>query len=157
MKKTLIIYFSYTGNTKKVAERIHTLKGYDIEALEPIVPYSKNYQEVVDAEEAKMKNEDTIELKPLSRSIEKYDRIIIGTPVWWYTCAPAVRTFLLENNFVGKEIVPIATNGGWLGHTIDDMQKYAKEAKIEKYLNLEFADTAMRKTNKELDAWIEML
>lgn len=157
MNDTLIVYFSYTGNTKKVVERIHALKGYDIEEIIPVEAYAKNYQEVVDAEEAKIGEEDTIDIQPLSVSLEKYKRIIIGTPVWWYTCAPAIRTFLLENHLSGKEIIPIVTHGGWLGHTIEDIQKYAKEATMRTYLDLEFADASMRKTQKELDNWIATL
>ena len=90
--KTLIVYYSYTNNTEKVAKRIAELKKYDILKLEPLIDYSTDYQKVVDEEEAKMDSEEIVELKPINIDLNQYDRIILGTPVWWYTMAPVVRS-----------------------------------------------------------------
>ncbi len=51
-----------------------------------------------------------------------YDIIAIGTPTWWHTMAPAVRSFLAQHDFAGKTAVPFMTNGGWPGHVIRDMK-----------------------------------
>ena len=47
--------------------------------------------------------------------ISSYDRVILGSPVWWYTFFPAMKTFLYENDLAGKEIWPFLINGGWIG------------------------------------------
>ena len=60
------------------------------------------------------------EIKPLNIDLGKYDEVILGTPVWWYTFAPAMHTFLKKNDLSGKTIYPFATNGGWIGHTFKD-------------------------------------
>ncbi len=62
------------------------------------------------------------ELKPLSVNVANYDVIAVGTPMWWYTMAPAVKTFLHSQDFSGKIVVPYMTNGGWPGHVIKDMK-----------------------------------
>lgn len=121
--KTLIVYYSYTNNTEKVAKKIAELKKYDILKLEPLVDYSTDYQKVVDEEEAKMDSEEIVELKPINVDLNQYDRIILGTPVWLYTMAPVVRSFLSSNNLNGKKVIAFITNGGWLGHTVNDIKK----------------------------------
>ena len=56
------------------------------------------------------------------QSVADYDVIAVGTPTWWYTMAPAVKTFLHGQNFAGKTVVPFMTNGGWPGRVIKDMK-----------------------------------
>lgn len=151
--KTLIVYYSYTNNTEKVAKRIAELKKYDILKLEPLVDYSTDYQKVVDEEEAKMDSEEIVELKPLNVDLNQYDRIILGTPVWWYTMAPVVRSFLSGNNLNGKKVIAFITNGGWLGHTVEDIKKYCE---IENYINLKFNSDKIQDEKFLLD-WIDNL
>lgn len=151
--KTLIVYYSYTNNTEKVAKRIAELKKYDILKLEPLVDYSTDYQKVVDEEEAKMDSEEIVELKPINVDLNQYDRIILGTPVWWYTMAPVVRSFLSGNNLNGKKVIAFITNGGWIGHTVEDIKKYCE---IENYINLKFNSDKIQ-DEKSLSDWINSL
>ena len=151
--KTLIVYYSYTNNTEKVAKRIAELKKYDILKLEPLVDYSTDYQKVVDEEEAKMDSEEIVELKPINVDLNQYDRIILGTPVWWYTMAPVVRSFLSGNNLNGKKVIAFITNGGWIGHTVEDIKKYCE---IENYINLKFNSDKIQ-NEKSLSDWINGL
>lgn len=151
--KTLIVYYSYTNNTEKVAKRIVELKKYDILKLEPLIDYSTDYQKVVDEEEAKMDSEEIVELKPINVDLNQYDRIILGTPVWWYTMAPVVRSFLSGNNLNGKKVIAFITNGGWIGHTVEDIKKYCE---IENYINLKFNSDKIQDEKFLLD-WIDNL
>ena len=151
--KTLIVYYSYTNNTEKVAKRIAELKKYDILKLEPLVDYSTDYQKVVDEEEAKMDSEEIVELKPINVDLNQYDRIILGTPVWWYTMAPVVRSFLSSNNLNGKKVIAFITNGGWLGQTVNDIKKYCE---VESYINLKFNGDKIQ-NEKSLSDWINSL
>ena len=151
--KTLIVYYSYTNNTEKVAKKIAELKKYDILKLEPLVDYSTDYQKVVDEEEAKMDSEEIVELKPINVDLNQYDRIILGTPVWWYTMAPVVRSFLSSNNLNGKKVIAFITNGGWLGHTVNDIKKYCE---VGSYINLKFNGDKIQ-DEKSLSDWINSL
>lgn len=82
--------------------------------LKPIKPYSTNYQEVVDDEQNSGANNIIPEIQKVDVNLSKYDKIIIGTPTWWYRPAPVVRAFLKNYDLSGKVIIPFSTNAGWL-------------------------------------------
>lgn len=110
--KMLVVYYSYGGNTEQIVNMIQKQKNCDVLKLEPLVPYTNDYQTLVDEEESKMEQEEVVELKPYEIDLSKYSKIVLGTPVWWYTIAPVIRTFLKQNDLSGKKIIPFATNGG---------------------------------------------
>jgi len=97
------------------------------------------------------------EIKPLSVNLGDYDTIIIGTPVWWYTYAPAVLTFLSEYDLSGKTIIPFVTNGGWIGHTIKDVEMVCKNAIITNEIDIRFDTDKMVMSVSDLDKWIAHL
>lgn len=90
--------------------------------LDTAVPYSGSYNDVVDQGQREVNAGFEPELKPLPINVADYDVIAVGTPTWWYTMAPAVKTFLHGQNFAGKTVVPFMTNGGWPGRVIKDMK-----------------------------------
>ena len=129
-KKVLVAYFSWSGNTKSVAEKIHSQVGGDIFKIEPVTPYPSDYNETAYGI-AKEHKDKGIHPPIKNTDVSSYDVIFVGTPAWWYTMAPPVMTFLSENNFEGKTIVPFVTHGGGGGYTIDkDMANLAKGAKV---------------------------
>ena len=90
--------------------------------------------------------------------ISDYDVIAVGTPTWWYTMAPAVRTFLHENDFSGKTVVPFMTNGGWPGHVIKDMKSFCKGAKAACDMQIQFDSTGGSKletSQDKINKWIQ--
>jgi flavodoxin len=140
--KTLVIYYSIScGNTKKIAEQIAAKLGADIARIETVVPYSGSYDDIVEQGQKEVESGYMPEIKPLGANIADYDRLIIGTPTWWYTMAPAVLTFLKNNDFTGKTVVPFQTHGGWKGHALADMGKVCKGAKIENGKDIRFDST----------------
>ena len=92
--KSLILYYSYRGNTQRIAERIHSAIGGDIARIDTVVPYTGSYDDVVAQGEREVKRGFLPELKAMDIDLDRYDTIVLGTPVWWYTCAPATRAFL---------------------------------------------------------------
>ena len=86
-----------------------------------------------------------------------YDVIVLGTPVWWYTFAPAVKTFLESNDFSQKTIFPFATNDGWIGHTFKDIAASCKAEEKGVTINLRFDGNAMRTPQSELNGWISAI
>ena len=106
--------------------------------IDTAVPYTGSYEEVADQGQREVKQGYEPELKPLGVSIAEYDVIAVGTPTWWYTMAPAVKTFLHGQNFTGKTVIPFMTNGGWPGHVIKDMKKACPGAEFACEMQVKF-------------------
>lgn len=163
--KTLVVYFSYTaGNTKRIAEKVSKALGADIVALEPEVPYSKDYDKVVEQGEEEVKSGYRPKLKPLGVNLNDYSRIIVGSPTWWYAPAPVVMSFLDGHDLHGKTVIPFMTNAGWPGHVIKDMTGAAERngAKVAKSHEFRFSASASHRSEMttpeaELDKWIDSL
>ena len=129
MKKVLTVYYSWSnGNTETIAKMLHEKIGGDIVRIDTVVPYEGSYEDVVNQGQEEVNCGYEPEIKPLGVNISDYDVIALGTPTWWYTMAPAVRTFLHGNSFEGKTVIPFMTNGGWPGHVIKDMKALCKGA-----------------------------
>ncbi|MDO4345307.1 MAG: flavodoxin [Eubacteriales bacterium] len=153
--KTLILYYSYLGNTKRIAEMIQKEIGGDMARIETVVPYDSDYNKVVNQGQDEVNRGYMPKLKPLDVRFEDYDRIILGTPVWWYTFAPAMHTFLANHDFSGKTVYPFVTNGGWIGHTPKDIAAACKGAKIERGINIKFDEDQLRTSETEIRKWIQ--
>ena len=129
-KKILVAFYSHSGHTKSVAEKIKELTDADIFEIEPQKEYSNNYNEVVNQAKIEKENNTKPELIDLG-DISEYDIIFVGTPVWWYTMASPVRTYLSEHNWNNKIIVPFCTHGGGgASNTYTDLQNLSKNAEV---------------------------
>lgn len=152
-KKVLVAYYSYSGNTKAVAKKIQSVIGGDLFEISPAKEYPKDYNTVV--EQAKIEKQDDIRPELTDKgNVTDYDIIFVGTPVWWYTMASPVKTFLASNNFKGKIVVPFCTQGGGgESSTYTDMQKLVQNAKVlEGYTSYE--DSA---NTEDIKKWINNL
>lgn len=78
--KSLILYYSYRGNTQHIAERIHAAIGGDIARIDTVVPYTGSYDDVVAQGEREVKQGFLPELKPMDIDLNRYDTIVLGTP-----------------------------------------------------------------------------
>lgn len=161
MGKMLVVYYSWSnGNTKKIAEQLAKAKNADIARIETAKPYKGTHNEVVSQGQREVEEGFKPELKPLDKNLSDYDVIAVGTPTWWYTMAPAVKTFLEDNDFSGKTVIPFMTNGGWPGHVIKDMTAAVKGAKVEHAMEIQFDSTGGDRqvtSQKDVDRWIESI
>lgn len=157
--KKLVVYFSYTGNTKKIVQMIKEKLDCDILELSPVIPYSSNYQTVVDETKENLQTRETPKINDININLDNYEKIIIGTPVWWYTITPVIRTFLTKYDLSGKIVYPFATNAGWLGHTFDEIEDLCPNSKIEKGMNIIFESYSSNLKTKEeaINEWINRL
>ncbi|RAI15796.1 MAG: flavodoxin [Candidatus Melainabacteria bacterium] len=155
-KRILIAYFSWSGNTKYIAEKIHNTTGGDMFRIETVASYPEDYNETAYGIAKKQHEEGTKpELKD-NGDVSGYDVIFVGTPAWWYEMAPAVKTFLTENNFEGKTIVPFITHGGGGKYTIaEDIGKLAKGAKVLKPFVV--ANRGGSNVQSDIDNWLKDL
>lgn len=130
-KKALVVYYSYTGNTRTLAEQIRQSVAGDIFELQPATPYSSDYDAVVNQGKKEVESGYKPLLKEKVANLSSYDVIFVGTPIWWYTIAPPVATFLAETDLAGKKIIPFYTHGGYgAGHSLQDIKKFAPKAQV---------------------------
>lgn len=156
MNKKLIVYFSYTGNTRKIANMIKDKLNCDILELKPVEPYNTDYQKVVDEEQNLEGSNHLREYQDINVNLNDYDTIILGTPVWWYRETPVIRTFLKENDLSNKIIIPYATNAGWLGKTFTEIKKLCPNSKIQNEMNIVFESYSdeLVTSKSDIDKWI---
>lgn len=150
----LVVYYSYGGNTEQIVHMIQEQKHCDVLKLEPLVPYTNDYQTLVDEEENKMDQEEVVALKQYDIDISKYSKIVLGTPVWWYTITPVMRSFLKQTDLIGKEVSAIITNGGFLGHTLEEIKKYTP---LKSSMNIVFQGQDLDTKQELITDWISKL
>ncbi|MDR0423803.1 MAG: hypothetical protein LBH46_04445 [Rickettsiales bacterium] len=111
-KKILTVYYSLTGSTKSGAITVQKEVGGDIFELIQETPYPANYQEAVRVSRNDVETDFKPTLKGNPKNIAQYDIIFLGSPIWFGQVAPAVKTFLSENDLSGKTIIPFVSHGG---------------------------------------------
>ena len=135
MSKTLVAYFSASGVTKSVAERLAKTAGADLFEIEPVKPYTaadlnwndKNSRSTLEANDPTCR--PAIASKPLD--LDEYSTIYLGFPIWWYVAPAIIKTFLESQSFAGKKIVLFATSGGsGMGKTAKVLEASAPGATI---------------------------
>lgn len=111
--KTLVAYFSATGNTRAVAERIAELTGADLYQIEAAEPYASNPYDDSDRiqQEAYGDKRPSVANLPEKETIAKYDTIFVGSPCWWHQPAMVVCTFLEHYDLKDKVVIPFLTYG----------------------------------------------
>ena len=159
MKKLLIVYYSWSnGNTERVAKTLQRVAGGDLLKIDTAAPYSGSYDDVVAQGQREVNRGFEPALKPLNLNVSDYDVIAVGTPTWWYTMAPAVKTFLHGQDFTGKTVVPFMTNGGWPGHVIRDMKSACPGAKTACEMQVQFDSNGgdhLQTPESKIDAWAQ--
>lgn len=155
-KKILIAVFSYTGNTRQAAETIRRNTGGTLVEIEPETPYSKDYQAVVKQGREEVNSGFLPKLKTKVANIRDYDVIFVGSPIWWYTIAPPVASFLHDHDFSGKTIVPFFTHGGYgIGHSLKDIRKYAPGAVLTGEFELD--RDSLKRLDAEVIKWLKKI
>ena len=116
--KTLVVYFSATGNTKAAAEAIAAATGGDLLELEPAEPYTSadldynNAGSRVSREHNDETQRDVALKATTADNWADYDTVYFGYPIWWCIAAWPVDTFVKANDFTGKTVIPFCTSGG---------------------------------------------
>ena len=94
-------------------------------------------------------------LKSIAANIKNYDTILVGTPVWWGTMAPAVKTFAASFSWVGKKVYPFTTNGGKVGQISADFKKVFSGATVFRPLHVKFDERILKSKLDSITKWIE--
>jgi len=157
----LIIYYSFTGNSKTIAQYAKKKLSADILELEPKIPFSTDYDVVV----KEWQNNDIkrdVEIKPVTLDLTKYNKIVLITCVWWYGISPVMKKFLKDYDLSNKDVIAAASNAGWIGHSFKDYQTLLPNSNIKGQLNLLFGSgeddkSKLKTTYKEIDDWLNKL
>lgn len=107
-KQVLVAYFSYSGNTRTVAEALREETGADLFEIAPRDGYSNVYMQ----SNSEIRNNARPALAETVENMENYDIVFVGYPVWWHATPALVDTFLESYDFGGKLIIPFCTSGG---------------------------------------------
>ena len=157
---TIVIYYGYGKHTKMIAEQIKEKLNCDILEIKPKIPYSSDYQTVVDETEDNLQTKKQREIEDININLDNYEKIILGTPVWWYTITPPIRTFLTKYDLSGKTVYPFATNAGWLGSTFEEIKELCKGT-VKEGLSIKFTtdhtENKLITTKEDIDNWINKI
>ena len=130
-EKTLVVYYSASGNTKDVAEKIAKITKADLFEIEPVEPYTDDDLDWTDDDSRVSREHDDESLRDVelvSTTVDNwdsYDMVYIGYPIWWGIAAWPVDNFVKENDFTGKTVISFctaATSGiGDSGNLLEEM------------------------------------
>ena len=113
--KTLVVYYSATGNTKDVAEKIAKITDGDLFEIEPKEPYTDDDLDWTNDDSRVSKEYDDESLRDVElvftnvENWDSYDTVYIGYPIWWGIAAWPVDNFVKDNDFTGKTVIPFCT------------------------------------------------
>lgn len=157
MSRTLVAYFSASGQTAKLASTMAKAIGADLHEIKPAIPYTS-----ADLDWMNKKSRSSIEMNDKSfrpevknkvDNMNDYDTVLIGFPIWWYVAPTIINTFLEQYNFAGKKVISFATSGGsGMGNTNAELAPSCKEATLIE--GKKFSSTA---SADELISWFKKL
>ena len=135
MSKILVAYFSATGTTKRVAERLARVAQADLFEIRPAVPYSSADLDWTNKASRTSKERADESIRPALAvklaDASAYNVVYIGYPIWWYVAPRIIATFLESCDFSGKTIVPFATSGGsGMGRTVEELKRICPAARF---------------------------
>lgn len=155
-KKTLVIYYSRSGNTKQIADYIGEKTNADVIRLETVRTYPSNYDEMLDTAKEEQRNGGRPELKNKNINIADYDTIFLGYPIWWGEIATPVYTFLDEYDLSGKKIAPFVTSGSsGLSGTPNDIKR--EEPNAEVLDSMSITSSTLNNYKSLTDNWLSKL
>ncbi len=112
MSKTLIVYFSWSGNCQKIAERIQEATGADMFRLEAANPYPAEYKPTEARVIDEVTHDTMVKYVGDVDGWDEYDTVFVGYPVWGYTIPQILKKFLLDHDWFGKRIAPFNSHLG---------------------------------------------
>jgi Flavodoxins len=152
--RTLVAYFSRSGNTRVVAGLIHRTLATDLFEIRPARPYPEDYLATV--EQARQERDSGYEpaLESKVFSMADYDTVFLGFPIWGETTPPIIRAFLSAHDLSGKTLVPFITHGGYgLGNSPSILASHAPRARLRSGFSMQ-ADQE-RQTMERVTGWLK--
>jgi flavodoxin len=132
-KKTAVIYFSRSGVTRSLVEKFPLEEGDRTIELISSDPYPKSYFKTLARAKVEIEGNADVGLENGKQDLGLYDRILIGFPIWFWTCPKIIKSFLTENDLRGMTIYPFCTSGGIdITEAVDEIKRNADGAIVKK-------------------------
>lgn len=129
--KSLIIYYSLSGNTKTVVHILQELVNSESMEIKTVRPYPDDFHAVVEQAREERRAHFLPPIQPLDRNLQEYDVIYLGFPIWGNTIPQPMATFLSQNNLAGKTIIPFCTHDGYgVGRSFQVIGEYCPDARV---------------------------
>ena len=152
-EKILIIYFSHSGNTRKIARQIHANIGGDLVEIETIDKYPPDHSKILEQARREIDAGYKPALKTRMENISEYTFIFLGYPNWWGTIPTPVSAFLEEYDLSGKTIAPFCTHGtGGLARTVEAIKKLCPDLKVLNALGIR--NNRVYEAEREVSEWL---
>ncbi|WP_052296494.1 flavodoxin family protein [Candidatus Epulonipiscium viviparus] len=142
--KTLVVYYSRKGNTKRVAEAIANELSAELFEIKPLKKYG--FFSALFASKSQIKKGVAPPLEDSNVEMNKYNDVIVGTPVWWGSFAPPVRSFLRKQDLSRKPVRIFCTCGGKPGNAIEDLKNFIGDRNVKTTMEFKMGN---RKLNQE--------
>ena len=157
MNKVLVAYFSATGTTKKVAEKLAKATGGNLFEIKPQVEYTSedlNWNDKKSRSSVEMNDEfSRPEIENVVENIDDYDTVFVGFPVWWYIPPRIIQTFIEKHNLNGKKSITFATSGGsGIKGSTDFLKKNSSDLNI-----IEGKRFGWNESLESIGAWVEKI
>ena len=135
--KSLVIYFSWSGNTENVAKSIQSQTDSDIFEIVPATPYSDDYDTVVDLAQEEQRSKARPAISGTIKNIADYDVIYVGFPNWWGDMPMILYTFFDTYDLSSKTIALFCTSGGsGLSGTVNEVKSLEPNATVTEGLHI---------------------
>ena len=112
MSKSIVIFYSWAGHTRRMAEAIAAETGADLLEIQPREAYPASYRETLRRSKAELDTGRLPDIRPAGQDLKGYDTVYIGYPIWWDAAPRVVNTFIESVSLEGKTVIPFATSGG---------------------------------------------
>ncbi|MCD8090445.1 MAG: NAD(P)H-dependent oxidoreductase [Clostridiales bacterium] len=153
---SLVVYFSWSGNTETIANEIAAQTGADVFELTPVTPYSDDYDTVLDEAQAEQSENARPEISGSIENIENYDVIYLGFPNWWGDMPMILYSFLDDYDLSGKTIAPFVSSGGsGFSNTLSTIAENEPEASLTEGLSL--SSSASKNPGDAVAEWLNSI
>ena len=133
--KSLVLYYSLTGTTERVARQIQQETGADILKVEPVKEYPTDYDTATKIAKQEQEEDARPAVKTDLSSLAQYNTIYLGYPIWWNSMPMFFYTILESGAFDGKTVIPFATSGGSsIDNSVEVLEKLAPKARVKEGL-----------------------
>ena len=152
--KMLIIYFTRTGNTEKIANYINKVTNIEIFKIEPKTAYPSNYDETLSIARNEQSSNSRPEINNPLTDVSKYDIILLGHPIWYSHLPNIVMTQLELLNLNNKIIYPFNTHGGsGIGSSVNDIKNIVSGATVNNGFPIQKSN--VENSEDDVNEWLE--
>lgn len=150
--KPLVIYYSSSSHTAQIAHLIAEVLSCDYEAIRVALPYG---DEILNRSRVEIEQGIDPEILPLTKDLNEYDTIFLGTPVWWGTGACPILSLIHSGALAGKDVYPFITTGYDVAGVQETLAKELHASRTHTALIVPFENAIMRMDKAKIKTWLD--